>query len=185
MWTADREWAKVASVSRSSIVFYGAIGLINAAIFLAMSAYGQQLFNLTEAQLPLYRQMMVVLAFSTVLNWLSGVAIQLLSAMDELGFINRVAAFSSVLNFAVALVAIQWHWDLITSFIGYPLATLMPIPLYVWRRKVCPVPRRSLLPPRWDGAAFRERLMYSVAIRVMGLSHLTANNLRPLLLGKL
>jgi len=184
MWTADREWAKITNVSQSSIVFYGVIGLVNAAIFLTMSAYGQQLFNLAEAQLPLYRQMMVVLAFSTVLNWLSGVAIQLLSAMDELGFINRVTAFSSVLNFAVALVAIQWQWNLITYFIGYTLATLMPIPFYVWRLKVFPVPRRALLVPRWDGAAFREILRYSLAIFVMGLFQLTANNLRPLLLGK-
>ena len=184
MWTADRKWEKIAAVSRSSIVFYGAIGLVNAAIFLTMSAYGQQLFNLTEAQLPLYRQMMVVLAFSTVLNWLSGVAIQLLSAMDELGFINRITAFSSVMNFAVALMAIQWHWGLITYFIGYTLATLMPIPFYVWRLKVFPVSRSSLLAPRWDGAAFREILLYSLAIFVMGLFQLTANNLRPLLLGK-
>jgi len=184
MWTADRKWAKITNVSQSSIVFYGVIGLVNAAIFLAMSAYGQQLFNLTEAQLPLYRQMMVVLAFSTVLNWLSGVAIQLLSAMDELGFINRVTAIGSVLNFAVALVAIQWQWNLLTYFIGYTLVTLMPIPLYVWRLEVFPVSRRALLAPRWNGAAFREILRYSLAIFVMGLFQLTANNLRPLLLGK-
>lgn len=184
MWTADRKWAKITNVSQSSIVFYGVIGLVNAAIFLAMSAYGQQLFNLTEAQLPLYRQMMVVLAFSTVLNWLSGVAIQLLSAMDELGFINRVTAIGSVLNFAVALVAIQWQWNLLTYFIGYTLVTLMPIPLYVWRLKVFPVSRRALLAPRWNGAAFSEILRYSLAIFVMGLFQLTANNLRPLLLGK-
>lgn len=184
MWAADRKWEKIAGVSRSSIVFYGVIGLINAVIFLVMSAYGQQLFNLTEAQLPLYRQMMVVLAFSTVLNWLSGVAIQLLSAMDELGFINRVTAISSVLNFAVALVAIQCQWNLITYFIGYTLATLTPIPFYIWRLKVFPVSRRALLAPRWDGTAFREILLYSLAIFVMGLFQLTANNLRPLLLGK-
>ncbi len=184
MWAADRKWEKIAGVSRSSIVFYGAIGLINAVIFLVMSAYGQQLFNLTEAQLPLYRQMMVVLAFSTVLNWLSGVAIQLLSTMDELGFINRVTAISSVLNFAVALVAIQCQWNLITYFIGYTLATLTPIPFYIWRLKVFPVSRRALLAPRWDGTAFREILLYSLAIFVMGLFQLTANNLRPLLLGK-
>ncbi len=184
MWTADRAWAKIASVSRSSIVFYGVIGLVNAALFLVMSAYGQQLFNLTEAQLPLYRQMMYVLAFSTVLNWLSGVVIQLLSAMDELGFINRVTAISSLLNFAVALVAIQLEWTLLTYFIGYTLVTLMPIPLYVWRLRVFPVSRLSLVAPGWNGAAFREILTYSLAIFAMGLFQLTANNLRPLLLGK-
>ena len=184
MWAEAREWEKITRVSRSSMVFYGAIGLINAAIFLGMSAYGQQLFNLTETQLPIYRQMMYVLALSTVLNWLSGVTIQLLSAMDELGFVNRTTAFSSVLNFGVALVAIQWQWDLVTYFIGYTLATLMPIPFYVWRLNVFPVARHALLAPRWDGPAFREILLYSLAIFAMGLFQLTANNLRPLLLGK-
>lgn len=184
MWTAEGRWNKIAGVSRSSIVFYGGIGLVNAVVFLIMAAYGQQLFNLTEGQLPLYRQMMYVLAFSTILNWLSGVAIQLLSAMDELGFINRITALSSVLNFAVALVAIRLQWDLLTYFATYTLVTLMPIPFYVWRLNVFPVSRRALLAPRWDGAAFREILHYSLAIFVMGLFQLTANNLRPLLLGK-
>ncbi|WP_262249430.1 lipopolysaccharide biosynthesis protein [Parapedobacter soli] len=184
MWVADREWQKIAKVSRSSIVFYGAIGLVNAAIFLIMSAYGQQLFNLTDAQLPLYRQMMVVLAFSTVLNWLAGVAIQLLSAMDELAFVNRITAIGSVLNFVIALVAIQLQWTLIMYFIAYTVVTLLPIPCYVWRLKVFPVPRRRLLSPRWEGTAFREILTYSLTIFAMGLFQLTANNLRPLLLGK-
>src|SRR5690606_20633107 len=65
MWTAKAEWGKIGDVSRSSVVFYGVIGLANAIIFLAMSAYGQQLFNLADAQVPLYRQMMYILAFST------------------------------------------------------------------------------------------------------------------------
>ena len=184
MWTAERQWHKIAAVSRSSIVFYGAIGLVNAIVFLIMAAYGQELFNLTESQLPVYRQMMYVLAFSTVVNWLSGVAVQLLSAKDELGYINRITALSSILNFAVALVAIQLQWELITYFIGYTVVTLMPIPFYVWRLKVFPVPRYTLLAPQWDGTAFREILLYSLAIFVMGLFQLTANNLRPLLLGK-
>ncbi|MEC3881227.1 lipopolysaccharide biosynthesis protein [Parapedobacter sp. 10938] len=184
MWTADSNWEKISRVSRSSIVFYGAIGLINAVIFLVMSVHGQQLFNLADTQLPLYRQMMYVLALSTVLSWLSGVAVQLLSAKEELGFVNRITAVSSVVNFVVALLAIQLHVTLITYFIGYTLATLMPIPFYFWRLKVFPVPRNSLLAPRWDGAAFREILMYSLAIFAMGLFQLTANNLRPLLLGK-
>ncbi|MBK1439494.1 oligosaccharide flippase family protein [Parapedobacter sp. ISTM3] len=184
MWTASGEWSKIGDVSRSSIVFYGIIGLVNAFIFLGMSAYGQQLFNLTEAQVPLYRQIMYILACSTVLNWLSSVVIQLLSAKDELGYVNRVTVISSVLNFLVALLAIQMQWALITYFIYYTLSTLVPIPFYIARLRVFPVARKSLLTPRWHGQAFKEILTYSLAIFVMGLFQLTANNLRPLLLGK-
>ncbi|SEL91228.1 lipopolysaccharide biosynthesis protein [Parapedobacter koreensis] len=184
MWTANSEWDKIGAVSRSSMVFYGVIGLANAAIFLIMSAYGQQFFNLTDAQVPLYRQIMYILSFSTVLNWVSGVAIQLLSAKDELGYVNRVTVISSLLNFVVALLAIQLQWTLITYFVYYTLSTLVPIPFYVRRLGVFPMPRKSLLAPRWHGRAFKEILHYSLAIFVMGLFQLTANNLRPLLLGK-
>lgn len=184
MWTAKAEWEKIGAVSRSSIVFYGTIGLLNGAIFLAMSAYGQELFNLTDAQVPLYRQIMYILAFSTVVSWLSSVAVQLLSAKDELGYVNRVTVISSLLNFAVALLAIQLQWTLITYFICFTLTTLVPIPFYLWRLGVFPIPRSRLLAPQWHGNAFREILTYSLAIFTMGLFQLTANNLRPLLLGK-
>ncbi|MGK6353114.1 lipopolysaccharide biosynthesis protein [Parapedobacter sp. DT-150] len=184
MWTAAGEWEKIGKVSRSSIVFYGAIGIANAVLFLIMSAYGEQLFNLTDTQVPLYRQIMYILSFSTVVNWLSSVAVQLLSAKDELGYVNRITVISSVLNFAVALLAIQLEWTLITYFIWYTLSTLAPIPFYVARLGVFPMSRSTLLAPRWHGSAFREILTYSLAIFVMGLFQLTANNLRPLLLGK-
>ncbi|PPL03472.1 lipopolysaccharide biosynthesis protein [Parapedobacter indicus] len=184
MWTAASEWGKIGNVSRSSIVFYGVVGLLNAIVFLFMSAYGAQLFNLTDAQEPLYRQIMYILAFSTVLSWLSSVVIQLLSAKDELGYVNRITVISSVLNFVVALLAIQLQWSLIVYFIGYTLTTLIPIPFYIARLRVFPISRGTLLAPRWHGSAFREILNYSLAIFVMGLFQLTANNLRPLLLGK-
>src|SRR5690606_40773006 len=54
MWTADREWAKITNVSQSSIVFYGVLGLLTAAIFLSMSTYGKQLIDLTVPHIPPY-----------------------------------------------------------------------------------------------------------------------------------
>src|SRR5690554_6766305 len=40
MWVAKEEWNKIQNVSRSSIVFYGTIGLINALIFFFMADSG-------------------------------------------------------------------------------------------------------------------------------------------------
>lgn len=184
IWTEKEEWDKIGEVSRSSVIFYGIIGLANALLFVGMADYGSYLFNLTDAQLPLYRQILYVLAFSAVFNWLSHVVIQLLSAKDELGYVNRVIVISSVLNFVVALLAIHLEWSLITYFIWYTLSTLVPIPFYMWRLRVFRVPIGYLLSPKWHGNAFKEILTYSLAIFMMGLFQLTANNLRPLLLGK-
>ncbi|SEM43863.1 Membrane protein involved in the export of O-antigen and teichoic acid [bacterium A37T11] len=184
MWTEERQWDKIGDVSRSSMVFYGAIGLINAGIFACMAGYGHDLFNLPDVQLPLFRQMMYILALSAVFNWLSNVVIQLLSAKDELGYVNRATVISSVLNFVVTFIAIRLQWPLITYFIFYTLSTLVPIPLYIYRLRVFPMPVLKLILPQWNGKAFKVILNYSLAIFMMGIFQLTANNLRPLLLGK-
>lgn len=184
MWVAKEEWEKIQNVSRSSIVFYGTIGLINALIFFLMADYGGYFFNLAENQLPIYRWMMYILSASAIFNWLSNVVIQLLSAKDELGYVNRVTVLSSVLNFVVALLAISLEWPLTLYFFFYILSTLVPIPFNIHRLRVYPLSSTQLLRPKWDGKAFKEIIGYSMAIFIMGLFQLTANELRPILLAK-
>lgn len=183
-WVAEGNIEKIGKVSRSSVVFYGAIGLINAIIFIFMAEYADRFFTLEPAQLPVYRIMMYILAASTIFNWLSGVLVQLLSAKDELGFVNRVTVIASLLNFATAFAAIYLDWSLPLYFFAYTLSTLVVIPFYIYRLRVFGVSTAFLLTPKWDAPAFKEILNYSLAIFVMGLFQLTANHLRPLLLGR-
>jgi O-antigen/teichoic acid export membrane protein len=184
MWEAKSDWESIGKASRSSIIFYGAIGLINALIFMFMANYGQFFFNLKTDQIATYRIMMYILSASTILNWLANVIIQLLSAKDELGYVNRVNVISSVLNFTVALVAIRFEWSLPLYFLFYTISTLIPIPLNLLRLKVFPLSLSALILPQWDGKIFREIIGYSSAIFLMGIFQLTANELRPLLLAK-
>lgn len=184
IWESAKDWTSISRASRSSVLFYGTIGLINSLIFICMGHEGEWLFNLSKDQIPIYRVMMYILAGSTVLNWLSNVIIQLLSAKDELGYVNRVSVISSLLNFAVALAAIQLHWSLPLYFLFYTLSTLVPIPFHVYKLRVFPIPLGALLNPKWDGKIFREILGYSAAIFLMGLFQLTANELRPILLAR-
>lgn len=184
MWEARSDWENIGKASRSSIIFYGTIGLINALIFVFMANYGQFFFNLSPDQIPTYRTMMYILSASTVLNWLSNVIIQLLSAKDELGYVNRVTVVSSTLNFVVALTAIHFQWSLPLYFLLYTISTLVPIPLNMAKLRVFPIPLAQLIKPQWDGKIFREIIGYSSAIFLMGLFQLTANELRPILLAK-
>ncbi len=184
MWEAKSDWQNIGKASRSSIIFYGTIGVINALIFMFMANYGHFFFNLNQNQIPTYKIMMYILSASTVLNWLSNVIIQLLSAKDELGYVNRVTVVSSVLNFVVAIAAIHFKWSLPQYFLFYTISTLVPIPLNILRLRVFPVPLGELLTPKWDGKIFKEIIGYSSAIFLMGLFQLTANELRPILLAK-
>src|SRR5690606_2118019 len=184
MWEANADWQNIGRASRSSIIFYGAIGLVNALIFMFMANYGQFFFNLNSDQIPTYRIMMYILSASTVLNWLSNAIIQLLGAKDELGYVNRVTVVSSGLNYVVALTAINFEWSLPLYSHFYRISTLVPIPLNILKLRVFPIPLGQLLKPQWDGKIFREIIGYSSAIFLMGLFQLTANELRPILLAK-
>lgn len=184
MWEAKSDWENLGKASRSSIIFYGTIGLVNSLIFMCMANYGHFFFNLKEDQIPTYRIMMYILSASTILNWLSNVIIQLLSAKDELGYVNRVTVISSVLNFLVAIIAIHFKWSLPLYFLFYTISTLIPIPLNILKLRVFPIPLGQLLNPKWDWKIFKEIIGYSSAIFLMGLFQLTANELRPILLAK-
>ncbi len=184
MWEAKSKYKKIVRASRSSMVFYGIIGLVNSLIFVVMADYGPSLFNISDAQAPTYKVMMFILAGSTVFNWLSNVIIQLLSAKDELGFVNRITFISSILNFLVALAAINFMWSLPVYFLFYTLSMLIVLPFYVLRLRVYPIPIRDLLSPKWDSGAFRQIIGYSMAIFVMGLFQFSANELRPILLAR-
>jgi len=184
MWIVQEEWQKIEKVSRSSIVFYGTIGIINAIIFIILSDHGVSFFNITEEQIPVFKGIMYILAFSTVLNWTSNVITQLLSAYGELAWINKATIISSILNFATAFTAIYFKLDLTIYFCLYTISTLIIIPLNIHRLKVFNLPLRELITPKWDGRAFKEILGYSLAIFVMGIFQITANNLRPILLAK-
>jgi len=184
MWEAKSKYNKIMRASRSSMVFYGSIGVVNAIIFVLMADYGGYFFNLSPSQLPTYRVMMYILAGSTVFNWLSNVIIQLLSAKDELGYVNRVTVISSVLNFAVAVAAINFHWSLTVYFLFYTLSILSVLPFYVHRLSVYPLKITELLSPKWDRMAFKQIAGYSLAIFAMGLFQFSANELRPILLAR-
>lgn len=183
IWNANSEWEKIQKVSQSSIVFYGFIGLVNAIIFIIMSIYAGEFFNITSSQLPVFKVMLFVLAGSAIFNWSSNVVTQLLTAIDQIAWVNKVTIISSLLNFCSALLAIYFNMSLNFYFLLYILSTLIVIPFNIYKLKVYNLPILSLIRPRWDGKAFQEIMGYSVAIFAMGIFQFSANNLRPLLLG--
>lgn len=183
-WEAKGDWDSISRASKSGVIFYGLIGLANALIFLFMAFNGSYFFKLAPDQIPVYQTMMMILAASTVPNWLSNVVVQLLSAKDQLGYVNRAFLISSLANFGVAIAAVQLEWSLPIYFFGYTLATLLPIPLNILKLRVFPLRLSQLLLPKWDLAIFKEIIGYSSAIFLMGIFQLTANELRPILLAR-
>ncbi len=182
IWLAEGNTEKITKVSQSSVVFYGTIGILNALIFAVMGHFAQELFHVSPDQAEIFTWMMYILSVSTVLNWTSYVVNQLLTAYDQLAWINQMTMVSSFFNFFTAFLAVQLHLSLPVYFLLYILSTLLPIPLNVFRLRVTKLGLGTLLFPNWNFPAFKEILSYSLSIFAMGLFQFTADNIRPILL---
>ncbi|RXG12926.1 O-antigen/teichoic acid export membrane protein [Leeuwenhoekiella aestuarii] len=184
MWIVEKKWDKISNVSRSSIVFYGGIGLLNTIIFILLGIYSEFFFSIDESQVLIFKYLMFILAFSTVFNWTSSVVKQLLIANDQIAWVNKTNIISSVFIFGTAVCAIYFKLSLPTYFLLYILATMVVIPLNIHKLRIFGIPLTKLLVPRWFAADFKIILNYSLAIFAMGFFQFSADNLRPILLGR-
>lgn len=184
IWAAEGQHDKLIKASQSSIVFYGVIGIINTVLFLCIGFFGSDFFKLEEGQSDIFRWMMIILAASSILNWTSNVVSQLLTAVGQYSFVSRATLLSSSLAMGAAFAAVHFKLELSTYFFLYIAANLSNIPLIVLKLKVFNIPYIQLLKPRWNPSISKEILRYSMAIMIMGIFQFTADNLRPLLLGR-
>ncbi|MEN2400558.1 hypothetical protein GKZ90_0012270 [Flavobacterium sp. MC2016-06] len=184
IWFANDEKEKILGAARSSIVFYGCIGVVNACILSFLGLYGKHFFKLELDQEPIFRTMLFTLAFSAVFNWAAYVINQLLISYGEIQWTNYSTIVSSVLNLITAFIGVYFHLDLKTYFLLYVWSTLVMIPMNIYRLRIIPIENLTgmLFKPKWDYSVFKEIQKYSLAIFAMGIFQFSGDNLRPILL---
>ncbi len=182
IWIKDDRWDTLSRVSRSSVTFYSVIGIVNALLFLYLSYNIDLFFEIDPHQLEVFAWILRIMAIGSIFNWISSVLIQLLSANEELSWINKIALVSSSLAFCSALLAIEFNLSLSDYFILYTISTLSVFPLYLYKLRNFPLKFSDLLSPTWDWIAYKEVWAYSIAIFIMSIFQFTANNIRPILL---
>lgn len=181
-WIEGREWQKVLDVSRSSVVFYGFIGFINALIFVFISFDPLIYFSLPLHQVGSFKIILYILSCSTIINWLSSVINQLLAANDQLVWLNKTTTISHIANLIVTFICIYYKFSLEIYFLCYTISTLVVIPINILKLKINQFTFVDLLSPKWNGKTFKQVLNYSISIFLMGFFQFSADNLRPLLL---
>ncbi len=182
IWFSKNEIANIKTVSKSSIVFYGLIGIINAIIFIVIGLNSDSVFNLNTRQYDIFLNLCYILAFSAVFNWISYVFTQLLSALQDFVWLNKRQIFVSLLNLILVFLTFNFRLSLINYFVLYTITNLLLIPLYIYRLKITGISRIDLIMPKWDYHAFSEVLKYSLSIFAIGIFQYCANYLRPVFL---
>lgn len=182
IWIKNDQWHTLSKVSRSSVTFYGIVGILNALLFLYLSYNLDLIFEIDPNQTEIFAWVLRIMAIGSIFNWISSVLIQLLSANEELSWINGVAIVSSSLAFGSALLSIKFNISLTGYFILFTISTLSVFPFYLYKLREFPLEISKLLSPIWDWLAYKEVWSYSIAIFIMSVFQFTANNIRPLLL---
>jgi O-antigen/teichoic acid export membrane protein len=179
-WIARQRFGLLDSVARTGVTFYGLVGVINAVCLILLAIFGLSVFSVTEVQeLTMYR-MLVVLAFFTVINWSTSIYNQLLTANEQLQYIQQVNITRSLLELALVGLTILFKLDIVLYFFLYLLLnSLVLFPLYLRCKKTGLV---TSFYPATDWKNFGTVFKYSLAIMVMGLFQLSAVKLRPILL---
>ena len=183
IWVSKDETKNIVKASQTSVLFYTFIGLVNALVFIGLGYFSQGIFKLEHEQALVFSWLMYILAASAVINWFLYVVNQLLTAFDEIAWINRVTILASLLNLCTAYLAVKLELSIPKYFFIYTLGFLMVIPLNILRLRKTGIPVSQLLSPKWDKHIFKTIIGYSLSIFAMGIFQFSANNLRPILLG--
>jgi len=180
-WISQGKLSLLDSVSRTSITFYGVIGIINALLLLTLSWLGMDLFSITPPEVESLRNLFFILAFFSIFNWSSSVFNQLLIANESLDFIQKVNIFKSLLNLALIYCTIQFEWSLLRYFMALTLLnSLVLLPFYKKSKSQNLI--QSFI-PAFDWVNFSIVFKYSLSIIAMAIFQVSANTLRPLILG--
>ncbi len=182
IWIKENRWDTLSKVSRSSITFYGIVGMLNALLFLYLSFNIDLFLEIDVNQTEVFAWILRIMAVGSIFNWITSVLTQLLSANEELSWINKMAIVASSLIFGSALLAIGFNLSLTSYFIFYTISALSVFPFYLFKLKKFPLKLNDLLLPMWDWLAYKEVWGYGISIFIMSVFQFTANNIRPILL---
>lgn len=179
-WIQEKDYHRLNSVARTSLTFYGIIGLINVLVLVLISYSGMSSFSLEPNQVPVMRNLLLIIALFAVMNWCSSVFNQLLIANELIHYVEKVNILKSLLGFAVVVGTVLFNWSLITYYFLFVLVNSLVIaPYYLEARKHKLI---ISIKPGGDWQNFGRVFRYSLAIIVMGLFQMSATKLRPVFL---
>jgi O-antigen/teichoic acid export membrane protein len=179
-WKAEGKNDLVDRVARTSITFYGIIGIINSVCLIGIAIWGENLFQLTNEEFQLFRELLIILAVFTILNWITGVFSQLLIANEEIAYTHKILSMKAIFSILLIFTTIYFRFSLnLYFFLMLLLNSIIVIPYYFKCKKGDLI--SSFLPQFYWGD-FKVILKYSLALFALGLFQLTANQSRPILL---
>jgi len=180
-WLAKKDNGYTAKLFQTSLAFYGVVGILNAIILLGVSFYTPELFNLSAEQDRILKNLLYILAVSAVISWFISCFTQLISATENVAWIQKCTLFAKLLQLAVLFVTVYGRLNIIWYFLLTTFSLFAVIPFYVRKiRKDTPFVNFR---PKFDLPVLKKILPYSLNIFSFSIFQFSFYNLRPVFLG--
>jgi len=180
-WRSEKKYTLIENVARTSISFYGIIGLVNALLLFIVGLFCENLFNISHEEFLILRILFFILACFSIINWISMVFSQLLISDNRISFTQQMLSVRIILKLIIILITIQTGLSLPIYFFLVTLSLAVIILPYYW---ICK--RNHLINsflPLFHWKDFRIIYRYSMAIFALSFFQMTAANSRPIILG--
>lgn len=180
-WLASGNTEKVKKLMQTCTAFYAVIGFLNAILLLVIYIFCDSIFKLTPDQSLILKQLLLVLSAMAIINWYTSCFSQLISATENIAWIQKRILLTKFLMIIVLLLTFILNLSVVAYFIGTQVVTLMVLPLTI--KKILKDTPFVSLTAKFDWATFREILPYSLSIFSFAFFQFSFYNLRAVFLG--
>jgi O-antigen/teichoic acid export membrane protein len=179
-WIEQKKFKLLDYVSRTTISFYGIIGVLNAIVLLIISWFGLESFGLSGNQTESMKLMLYILAFLAIINWGASVFNQLLVANHKIAVVQQVMVVRSIISLLLVYFTIEFNVNVVVYFFLFSIINsvqIIPLAYLVKKDKLI-----KNYKPAFNWRLFQPVLKYSLAIVAIGVFSMTATKMRPVVL---
>lgn len=180
-WISRGYIDKVRKLMQTCTAFYSVIGFINIIVLICVFLYSDILFNVTAEQNEIMKSMIIVLMATAFINWYTSCWVQLISATENVAWVQKRTLISKILMIVVLLSTIFFKLSILEYFVMNTVASLSLVPL-TWYKMKKETPYVNIS-ANFDRLIFKEILPYSINIFSFGIFQMAFFNSRALFLG--
>ncbi|MBO6573732.1 MAG: oligosaccharide flippase family protein [Balneola sp.] len=180
-WLAKGKANSIVKLVEASQLFYGIVGLINFSILVVLAFFSGQIFNLDPESSEILQKLILIISVTALFSWFFATTSHILNAYKRIDFNEKLSMVTNILIFAGVLITIGLNLSIAQYFLVYSLSIIVPIPLRILKIKTLNDSISFI--PRWNKEIFLEVFSYSIGIFSMGFFQMSAQNLRPIILG--
>ena len=138
-------------------------------------------FNVSDIELDILKDLLLILAFSAIFNWVSSVYRQLIYATENVGWAQKMSLIPKLLMILVLTLTLCFSFSIQVYFFLNTLSMLIIMPIFIYKIKAL-IPEISFA-PKYFHAVFKSIIPVSLSLFSFSIFSFTANNIGPLILG--